>query len=99
MTDDVTEFTAQAKATDTPAQAERRAHAWKVRERMGIAALGGILVAEAVVLWVYYHAQTEITKAALDAELIALSVVVVFFIGGKAGVEALVSLRTGTKPS
>ena len=56
-------------------------------------------VAEAVVLWVYLQKQTLITKSALDAELIALSVVVVFFIGGKAGVEALVSLRTGSKPS
>ena len=98
MTDDATEFTAQSRATDTPVQAERRAHTWKVRERMGVAALVGILVAEAVVLRVYYAQQTEITKAALDAVLIALSVVVVFFIGGKAGVETLVALRTGTKP-
>lgn len=98
MTDDAAEFSAQVDARDTPQVAERRAHAWKVRERMGVAALAGILAAEAVVLWVYVQTQTEITKAALDAELIALSVVVVFFIGGKAAVESLVQLRTGVKP-
>ncbi|MBI4695552.1 MAG: hypothetical protein HY749_16165 [Gammaproteobacteria bacterium] len=90
QTEDATSFEREVVPGEPRALAERRSHAWKQRERMAWVATITIAITMIVPLG---HDVTAGSSGIISNGQWAFAVVLLVFVGGKAAVEALVSIR------